>query len=189
MHTTPLRAPARPARLRRVGTVAAISAALALSLSACGSTSDTGSDTGSDAAPASADTTALGVSDPWVKSADSGMTAAFGTLTNDGDQDVVVTGVTSEASPTMELHETVAGDGGAMQMQEKQGGFTVPAGGELELTPGGNHLMLMDVSQPLRPGEEVTFTLDLEGGGTQEFSAVVKDFSGADEKYAPGHGS
>lgn len=178
MHTPALR------RRRRTTGSAALVALAALTLTACGSSASGSPADGSDSSSAGD----LAVVDPWVKSADSGMTAAFGTLTNDGDADVVVTGVSSEASPTMELHETVSGDGG-MQMRQKEGGFTVPAGGEVALTPGGNHLMLMDVAQPLRPGEEVTFTLELADGTTTDFDAVVKEFSGADEEYVGGQDS
>lgn len=174
MHTPALR------RRRRTAGTAALVALAALTLTACGSSTGLPDD-----ASSAGD---LAIVDPWVKAADSGMTAAFGTLTNDGDADVVVTGVSSEASPTMELHETVSGDGG-MQMRQKERGFTVPAGGEVELSPGGNHLMLMDVAQPLRPGEEVTLTLELADGTTTDVDAVVKEFSGADEEYDAGQDS
>ncbi|WP_433550265.1 copper chaperone PCu(A)C [Micromonospora zamorensis] len=45
----------------------------------------------------------IGIRDPWVKAADKGMTAAFGTLANDGDSDVTLTSATTSVS-SMELH-------------------------------------------------------------------------------------
>lgn len=49
----------------------------------------------------------LRIDDAWVKSADEGMSAAFGVLVNEGEEDVTVTSVASAASPMIELHETV----------------------------------------------------------------------------------
>lgn len=184
--TTPAPIHARPRpRARRA---AALTAAALLALAGCGSGGSSAEPAADDASDAAGSTSSLTVRDPWVKSAGSGMTAGFGTLVNDGDEDLVVTAVSSEVSPTTELHETVEVDG-AMQMQQKDGGFAVPAGGELALEPGGNHLMLMNLQQPLRPGEQVELTLTLEGGDELAFEAVVKDFSGAEEDYAPGDGS
>ncbi|HSP52928.1 MAG TPA: copper chaperone PCu(A)C, partial [Cryobacterium sp.] len=80
-------------------------------------------------------------------------------------------------------HETVANDAGDMVMQEKPGGFVVPAGGSIELAPGGSHIMLMGLTGPLAAGDEATFTLTLDDGSSLEFSAPVKDYTGANETY------
>jgi copper(I)-binding protein len=124
------------------------------------------------------------VQDPWVKAADSGMTSVFGTLVNNSRKDVVVLSATSTVSP-MELHE-MAMRGGAMVMRPKPGGFVIKAGGREELSPGGDHLMLMDPIRPIRPGDEESFTLNLSDGTKFTFSAIAKPFAGADESYAPG---
>ncbi|GAA4082147.1 hypothetical protein GCM10022248_59340 [Nonomuraea soli] len=115
------------------------------------------------------------------------MSAAFGTLTNTSGQDITVLSASTPVSPMVELHETVE-DGGKSVMRAKDGGFVVPAGGTLELKPGGNHIMLMGLKEPVLPGAEVSFSLALAGGGTMEFTAVGKDFAGANETYQPGHG-
>ncbi|MEZ3160491.1 copper chaperone PCu(A)C [Microbacterium sp. BWT-B31] len=123
------------------------------------------------------------ISDAWVKAADEGMSAAFGELTNSSDQDVTVTSATSEASSMLELHETVENDAGEMIMRPIEGGFVIPAGGTLHLEPGGNHIMLMDLTAPLAAGDEATFTLTFSDDSTYEFTAPVKDYSGANETY------
>ncbi|WP_149085375.1 MULTISPECIES: copper chaperone PCu(A)C [Microbacterium] len=128
----------------------------------------------------------LRIDDAWVKSADEGMSAVFGTLVNDGAEDVTVTSVASAASPMIELHETVQNDAGEMVMREIAGGFVVPAGGGLVLEPGGNHIMMMDLAEPLRAGDEVTFTVTLSDDSTYDFTAPVKDYSGANENYDDG---
>ncbi|MFJ4224618.1 copper chaperone PCu(A)C [Microbacterium sp. NPDC089695] len=126
------------------------------------------------------------IDDAWVKSAEDGMSAAFGVLSNDGDDDVTVVTVTSEASSMLELHETVENESGEMVMREIDGGFVIPAGGTLALEPGANHIMLMDLAAPLRAGDEATFTLTFSDDSTYEFTAPVKDYSGANENYESG---
>ena len=128
----------------------------------------------------------LSIRDAWVKAADTGTTAAFGVLTNAGKSDVVIRAATSDASPIMELHETVTGASGTPIMRPKEGGFTIPAGGEFLLQPGANHLMLMALVKPLQAGQSAKFALAMADGSTFTFSAVAKEFSGANESYEPG---
>ncbi|GAB3250280.1 hypothetical protein GCM10027425_07580 [Alteromonas gracilis] len=161
----------------------ALSAALAatLVLSGCGADEP-------DAAPAAeasaaADAApALAIGDSWIKATDTEMTAAFGVLTNSSDEDVVIESASTDVAGLVELHEVVEKDG-QMVMQPKAGGISVPAGGEHLLEPGGDHVMLMDLQRALEPGEEIPVTLSLSNGQTLEFTAVVKEFSGAEEDY------
>lgn len=175
---------------RRIAATAG-SALLALSLAACSSGEDTTTDAATsestpqdtatgDSEPATG--TALTFTDAWTKSAEEGMSAAFGILENPTDADIVVVGVSSPASSAMELHETVMNDG-SMMMQQVDG-FTIPAGGEFLLEPGGNHLMFMDLTGPILPGDEVEVTLDLQDGSTVSFVTSAREFTGADEEYA-----
>lgn len=130
------------------------------------------------------------ITDPWVKAAnaDDEMTAAFGILVNEGEEDVtVVAARADEVSDVVELHEVGTGDDGNTAMREKGGGFSVGAGSEHELSPGADHIMLMDPTEALEPGTEVTITLEFEDGTTQRFTAPVKDFEGANEDYDAGH--
>lgn len=157
----------------------ALSALAILALAGCGSTGPATS-TGAAAVPAGKTIT---VTDPWVKAADSGMSAAFGNLQNTGENDLTVTSVSTPASTKLELHETVANESGQMVMREKTGGFTIPAHGSLALEPGGNHIMLMDLAKPLKAGEDTTFTVTFSDESTYEFHAPVKEYSGANENY------
>ncbi|MEV4349655.1 copper chaperone PCu(A)C [Actinoplanes sp. NPDC049596] len=156
----------------------AAAAAFTVALTGCGSSSSS-SEPAAQAAPAAE----LTVKDPWVKAVDKGMTAAFGTLVNSTGQDVTVVKASTPISP-MELHEMAMQDG-KMVMRPKEGGFVIKAGGTHELSPGGDHLMIMDPSAPIKPGDELEFTLTLGDGGTVRFKAVAKPFSGAGESYAP----
>ena len=171
---------------------AALLGALALPLAACsaGGSDDAGGTaaTGSSASDAGSDVTGLALADPWVKSAESGMSAVFGTLTNAFSSAVTLVGAASSAAGTVQLHETNADGSGGMSMQEKEGGFDIPAGGELRLEPGGDHIMLMDLTAPLLAGDTVEVTLQFEGGAELPVTATVKDFAGAQENYSPSDG-
>lgn len=156
-------------------------AALAALAGGCGADVDTPAKAGT---PAPAPGT-LTVTDPWVKAAASGMTAAFGTLTNNTDHEITVVSAASPSAKKVELHE-VAMSGGAMVMRPKAGGFVIPAHGSHLLKPGGDHFMMMGLTAPVRPGDRVSLTLALAGGSTLPLTAVAKDFAGGREDYQPG---
>lgn len=127
--------------------------------------------------------TKVSVADSWVISAESDMTAAFGEITNSGADSVTVLYASTNAAATVEFHETVENDRGETIMRPIEGDFVVPSQESRSLEPGGDHLMLMDLTKPLQSGEEVAITLNLSDGTSIEFIAVVKDFAGSDETY------
>ncbi|WP_061963162.1 copper chaperone PCu(A)C [Demequina aurantiaca] len=161
----------RTTRLSRLAVLAAVST---VALAACSSTS----------ASTAADSTT--VTDPWVKTVDEGMTAAFGVITNTSGEDITIVSATTDAAPTVELHETAMGDDGAMSMSPIDGGFVVPAGGSLTLEPGSFHIMLMGVTEPIRAGDDVNVTLTFSDDSTLDVTATAKDFTGANEDYDGG---
>lgn len=167
--------------LSRRHPVSALCAALVAvgALSGCSSGS-----TASDSASPSPVACPLTVSDAWVKAADAAMTGAFGVVHNPSDQEAVVTSATSPSAGMVEIHEVVV-KGGASVMQPKEGGLVVPAGGSATLAPGGDHLMLMKLPAAIRAGDPVEITLACASGGTVQFTAVAKPFTGAAEKYVP----
>jgi len=71
----------------------------------------------------------------------------------------------------------MAMDGSVMRMRAV-GTLALPAGKSITLSPGGYHVMLMDLVQPLREGESIPVTLtfaDKEGRKTtQEIKAPVR---------------
>ncbi|MEU8567856.1 copper chaperone PCu(A)C [Streptomyces pathocidini] len=81
------------------------------------------------------------------------MAAGYFTVRNSGGSDDRLTSVTSDVSGDVTMHKTVG-----TTMREVRS-FTIPAGGELELRRGGNHLMLMDLDHRPRKGEKVTLEL------------------------------
>jgi copper(I)-binding protein len=85
----------------------------------------------------------------------------------------------------VEIHEVVMGDGGDMVMQPKASGLVVAAGSSATLEPGGDHIMLMGVHDPLQPGDDVSLTLEFSDGSTLDVTATAKEFSGGNEEYTP----
>lgn len=111
---------------------------------------------------------------------DSDMTAIFGTLNNHSDKDVEIAGFeTSIKADMTQLHETVDG-----QMREMDGPLVVPAGGQAVLEPGGNHLMLMGVKEPVSAGETVKVSLKLMDGEKIDLGEIpVRSIGAGNENY------
>lgn len=154
-------------------TLLAAFAAATLTLAGCG------------ADPVAADV--LKVDEPWTKavSKDKGMTGVFATIDNEGKQEIIIADAETDVAGTVELHETTSDGKGGMSMKEKEGGFVIPAGEKLELKPGGEHIMLMDLKKDIKPGDEVKITLSTSAGDV-EITAAAREFTGAKEEYAPG---
>lgn len=169
----------RLAHRGRIGRLTLASAAFALTAAGLAGCS---SDQPASTADADAAACPITVPDGWVKAAPEGMTAAFGTLSNTGGAEVTVTSASTPAATTVELHEVVE-SGGSMVMQPAEGGFPVPANGTTSLEPGGLHLMLMDLTAPIKAGQQITVTLTCSGGGSATMTATAKNYTGADEKY------
>ena len=88
---------------------------------------------------------------------------------------------------TVQLHTTTKGSDGGTKMEQVHE-FTIEPGATLELKPGGDHIMLMDMSCSLAAGGATTVTVKTEDGASLEFKPVARDYQGAKEEYK-GEGS
>ena len=61
-----------------------------------------------------------------------------------------------------------------MQMRELSDGLALPAGKLIELKPGGVHVMLMGLKQPLKTGDTVVLNLVVEGADKKRENVEVK---------------
>ena len=78
----------------------------------------------------------------------------------------------SPAAGVVEIHE-MSMDGNVMRMRAIPG-LDLPAGKPVELKPGGYHLMLMDLKQPLKEGTSVAVILVIESrDGKRESVEVI----------------
>jgi periplasmic copper chaperone A len=73
---------------------------------------------------------------------------------------------------TAELH-TMSMQGMVMKMRPLPG-LDIPAGQPVTLKPGGDHIMLMGLNQPLRAGQTFPLTLDFEKAGPRTVTVTVE---------------
>lgn len=103
---------------------------------------------------------AVKVEGAWVRATVKGQSATGGFMTLRASRDLTLVGFSSDAATDTELHE-MAMDGSVMRMRAVER-LPLPAGKAVVLKPGGHHLMLMGLKQPLAAGSEVQVELHLE---------------------------
>ena len=119
------------------------------------------------ALPASIRLGALLIEAPWVRATPAGARVAGGymTITNTGTVPDRLIGGSFPLAARFEVHE-MAVTNGVMTMRELAKGLDIPAGGKVELKPGGLHLMFMDLRNPVAQGQPITGTLVFEKAGS-----------------------
>ena len=118
-------------------------------------------------------TPALSAQDAWIRATPGTDTAAaYMTLHNSGPDTVVITAVRSSAAAHVMIHESVLRNGvSSMRPHEP---LALAPGQTVRLAPDGVHIMLTMLAHPLTVGERVPLTLQLQGGGVLEVSALVR---------------
>ena len=116
----------------------------------------------------------LTIGEGWVRAVPpvSDNTAAYFTISNGTKQDDTVLHVSSAAAEHAELHTVIVEPDGARRMQ-KMPHVTVKAGSELELKPGGYHLMLIGLKKPLKEGDKVSIEMIFQRAGKQKIQLPV----------------
>lgn len=94
----------------------------------------------------------------------------FMKIENKGAADQLVS-ASSPVAGEVQLHE-MAMDGNVMKMRQVKD-IPVPAGGAVELKPGGLHLMFMNIKAPLAAGETVPVKLKFAKAGEVEVKMPV----------------
>lgn len=83
-----------------------------------------------------------------------------------------LTDISTPAAKQAELH-TMTMDGNVMKMRQLDG-IDLPAGQIVALKPGATHIMLIGLSQPLRPGQSFPLTLHFDKAGPQQVNVMVE---------------
>lgn len=132
---------------------------------ACGGDS-AASDTTSTSDSTSPASPSINVTGQWARTSPmaTDMGAAYLTITSDTDDKLLSAEVDMSVAMMTQIHETVMGDDGAMKMQEVDS-ITVRAGTPTELKPGGYHVMLMQLKNPLETGTTISLTLTFAKAG------------------------
>ena len=113
----------------------------------------------------------LQVRQAWVRATVAGQKSSGGFMRLTSQTDTRLVGVASAAAAVAEVHEMKM-DGDVMRMRPVPE-LALPAGKEVQFKPGGYHLMLMDLKQPLLAGSQISVTLLLRDVRGVEASQTV----------------
>lgn len=145
--------------------VSLLCATSVVGLGACGGDS-AASDTTAVSDTTSPATPSIEITGQWARTSPmaTDMGAAYLTITSDTDDELLSADVDVSVAMMTQIHETVMGDDGAMKMQEVDS-IAVKAGTPTELKPGGYHVMLMQLKNPLKTGSTISLTLTFARAG------------------------
>jgi periplasmic copper chaperone A len=126
---------------------------------------------------------------PWVRGTVAGQSATGAFMDLKSGSDLTLVGAASPIAGTVQVHAMEMHDG-MMHMHGVER-LPLPAGKTVRLAPGGYHLMLMDLKQPLADGDSVPISLTFEDASrnkqTLEVNAPVRGLGvgRADLRAAP----
>ena len=81
--------------------------------------------------------------------------------------------VQADVANAVEIHETQM-EGDVMRMRQVEGGIELPPRTQVELKPGGYHIMLIGLTRDLAVGDKFPITLQFASGATLEVEAEVR---------------
>ena len=116
----------------------------------------------------------LDVKDAWARPAAAGDNGAvYCVIENGTSQDDALLSAGADIATAVELHLSQM-DGDHMSMHEQEQ-VVLPAGEAVEFSPGGLHVMLVDLTRGLKAGETFDMTLRFEHAGEKNVTVTVKD--------------
>ncbi|MCU0895641.1 MAG: copper chaperone PCu(A)C [Rhodospirillales bacterium] len=142
------------------------------------------------AAPAAAGDTVgeITINEPWARATvGAGAGAAFLGIDNAGAAPDRLVGASSPVSKVTELHTHIR-DGEVMRMREVDA-IDIPAKATTTLQPGGLHIMLTQLAEPLAAGGSFPLTLRFAGAGEVTVTVQVKDVAAMGHGATGGHGA
>ena len=144
--------------------------AVALALAACGQPAEKPTEAVQDASIAPG---AVQVADAWCRPTPNGAKAGGCYLTLTAGSDDRLVSVSTALAQSAQVHEMKM-ENGVMSMAHLADGLPLPAGTPVELKPGGNHIMLMGLRDPLVDGGVASFTLTFEKAPAIGVHAAIK---------------
>ena len=110
--------------------------------------------------------------------------AVYMTLSNQAAAPDKLLQITTESAASAGVHESAEKDGVATMRPIAR--LEIPAGGNVELKPGGYHIMLLGLKAPLIKGDMIMLRLKFEHAGLVDVMAHVGDVA---EEHAHTEGS
>ena len=114
------------------------------------------------------------VRDAWIRESGPSQMATGAFLVIENHSGIATTLVSAKTTGAgiAELHRMELKDD-KMSMKKVEE-IQVPAGGTVELKPGGFHIMLFDLKQPFAPGTRASLTLKFSNGVEETVNAEVR---------------
>lgn len=117
---------------------------------------------------------------PWSRPAPQGHNGViYLDILNRGTADDRLIAVGTPLAAKVELHRSTMEDG--IHRMERVDAVTIPAGGKVELAPGGLHVMLIDLKFMLMAEETISVTFSFEHAGDITSSVAVETRAGRDD--------
>jgi len=131
---------------------------------------------------------AIVISNPWARATPNGASAGAGyfKVTNTGTTPDRLLAATAEAASNADIHEMTMVNG-VMQMRPLKDGLELKPGETVELKPGGEHVMMTGLKQPLKMGQHIKGTLTFETAGKVDIEYDVQGIGGPAPASAPGN--
>ncbi len=112
--------------------------------------------------------------DVWARPGAAGdNAAAYMNITNEGDEDAILTGASSDVARMVEVHESRMEDG-TMRMEEIPE-LVIEPGETVSLEPGGFHVMFMNLERDLDPDDTFMLTLHFDDLDDIELEVTVAE--------------
>jgi copper(I)-binding protein len=125
------------------------------------------------------------VANAWARATVPGQNTGAAYFEITSSVDAVLTAAGSPAAARTVLH-TMSMEGGVMRMRPLER-VELPAGKTVKLAPGGMHLMLEELRQPLKAGDRLPLVLSVQPSGmsliTVNVQAEVRPISGAQHNH------
>ncbi len=118
---------------------------------------------------------ALTVRDVWARpGVAGGNSAVYMTIANPGNRAEALLSATSDVAAQVELHTTQMDHSGAMTMHHQES-IPIPARGQVELKPGGLHVMLIGLERDLKAGDKFSLVLRFQHAGEMVLQVMVQE--------------
>ena len=117
----------------------------------------------------------IAIGNPWTRATPKGATVAgaYMSISNKGSAPDRLVGGSAAVAGQFEVHSMVM-EQGVAKMRPVEGGLEIKPGETVELKPGGFHVMLTGLKQPLQKGQKVKGTLEFEKAGKVDVEYTVE---------------
>lgn len=111
--------------------------------------------------------------------------AGYLSITNNGGAYDTLVSASSPVAGVTQIHQMKM-EGDVMKMSELPDGVVIAAGQSVSLTPGGLHIMFMQLNEPLVEGTMIPVTLKFAYAGTVKVSLAVGPINASEPSHDMG---